>query len=266
MSSFIFPKTTEKDLENATSKLVRFVKQEYKAGYEQLANEKDKYTNRSANAETVCCVLAIVFLFLICAVGLRVEYLTRKGVSLNWQGVEPWLWIAGSGLLVTAFVISLIVEIKSENKSNRCWIKKTVFLDKITEKLTSEIGGEFETYIRDVLLSDKDSGFYIQDFFTSWVRTLDKIRKDQNNYNDYALTTEPETLKVQGLVNNLPYGPVLCFSCLSVTEVQEITKSPDVLDFSFIDEKFEDFKQNIDKFIDKRKQDKIKAALEQPLP
>lgn len=266
MSSFIYPKTTEKDLENATSKLVRFVKQEYKEGYEQLANEEDKYSNRSANAVTVCSILAIVFLLLLCAVGFRVEFLTRKGISLHWQGVEPWLWTAGFGLLITAFVISLIVMIKSENKSNHCWLKKNAFLDKITDKLNSEIGGEFETSIKEVLLSDKDSGYYIHLFFNSWVRTLDTLRKVQNNYNDYVLTTEPETLKVQGLVNNLPYGPVMYFSFLSITEVQEVTKSPGVLDFSFIDEKFEEFKQNIDKYIDSCKQDDIKAATERPLP
>ncbi len=258
MSSFIFPKTTEKDLENATSKLVRFVKQEYKDGYEQLANEEDKYSNRSANAVTVCCVLAIVFLLLLFAVGLRADYLIRKSISLNWQGAEPWLWIAGFGLLITAFVISLIVDIKSENKAHHCWRKKRKFLDNLIDKLDSEIGGEFENYIKDVLLSDKDSGNYIRGFFTGWVRTLDKLRKDQNNYNDYVLTTEPQTLKVQGLVNNLPYGPVMYFSDLSITEVQEVTKSPGAFDFSFIDNKFEDFKQKIDKFINSCKQDDIK--------
>ena len=266
MSSFVFPKTTEKDLENATSKLVRFVKQEYKEGYEQLAKEEDKYSDRSANAVTGCCILAIVFLFSLFAVGLRVDYLIRKGISLNWQGAEPWLWIAGFGLLITAFVVGLIVEIRSENKSNHYYIKKRKFLDNIIDKLNSEIGSEFETFIEGVLLSNKDSGNYIRDYFTSWVRTLDKLRKDQNNYNDYVLTTEPETLRVQGLVNNLPYGPVMSFSYLSITEVQEVTKSPGVFDFSFIDKEFGEFQQKIDKFIDSCKQDDIKAAVERPLP
>ena len=266
MSSFIYPKTTAKDLENATSKLVRFIKQEYKEGYDQLAEKEAKYSNRSDKAEIVCCVLAIIFLLLLFAVGIRVAYGNNADISFTWKWAEPWLWIACFGSLITAFIISFIVSAKNENISFCYLHEKRELLDNIADKLDSEIGGEFDTYIRDVLLSDKDSGYYIEGFFTSWVRTLDKLRKEENNYNDYVLTTEPEILRVQGLVNNLPYGPVMCFSCLSITEVQEVTKAPGVFDFSFIDKEFEEFKQKIDKFIDSCKQGNVKAALERPLP